>query len=88
MPLWWPADPNKMRKGIAMENNQQVLEYIVKSIKETGNDPRTQIRGYVISGNDCYITRTGNARRLIKSVETSRLEQYVAECSAVLLSFW
>lgn len=71
-----------MRKGIAMEDNQQVLEYIVKCIKETGNDPRTQIRGYVISGNDCYITRTGNARRLIKSVEPACLEKYVAGRSA------
>lgn len=65
-----------------MENNQQVLEYIVKCIKATGNDPQTQIRGYVVSGNECYITRKGNARRLIKSVETSCLERYVADCSA------
>lgn len=65
-----------------MENNQQVLEYIVKCIKDTGNDPHTQIRGYVVSGNECYITRKGDARRLIKSVEPSRLEQYVAERSA------
>lgn len=71
-----------MRKGTAMENNQQVLEYIVKCIKETGNDPRTQIRGYVISGNDRYITRSGDARRLIKSVEPSCLERYVADRSA------
>lgn len=65
-----------------MENNQQVLEYIVKCIKATGNDPQIQIRGYVVSGNDCYITRKGDARRLIKSVETSCLEQYVAERGA------
>lgn len=65
-----------------MENNQQVLEYIVKCIKDTGNDPHTQIRGYVVSGNDCYITRTGGARKLIKSVEVSCLEQYVAGGSA------
>lgn len=71
-----------MRKGIAMDNNQQVLEYIVKCIKDTGNDPRVQIRGYVISGNECYITRKGDARRLIKSVEFSCLKQYVAERSA------
>lgn len=65
-----------------MENNQQVLDYIVKCIKATGNDPRTQIEGYVASGNECYITRKGDARRLIKSVEDSCLKQYVAERSA------
>lgn len=65
-----------------MDNNQQVLEYIAKCIEDTGNDPQIQIRGYVVSGNECYITRKGDARRLIKSVETSCLERYVAERSA------
>ena len=65
-----------------MEYNQQVLEYIAKCIEDTGNDPRIQINGYVVSGNECYITRKGDARRLIKSVETSYLERYVAEHSA------
>lgn len=82
MPLWWQTDPDKVRKGIVMEYNQQVLEYIVKCIEDTGNDPQIQIHGYVLSGNECYITRKGDARRLIKSVETSYLERYVAERSA------
>lgn len=62
-----------------MANNQQMLEYIVKCIISTGDDPQTQIRGYVVSGNDRYITRTGDARRLIKSIELSHLKQYVGE---------
>ena len=61
-----------------MENDQQVLEYIVKCIQDTGDDPKLQIIGYLQSGNECYITRTGDARSLIKSVEPSRLEKYVA----------
>ena len=64
-----------------MENNQQVLEYIVKCIKETGNDPQAQIRGYVYSGNERYITRNGDARNLIKEVKISVLEQYLTESS-------
>ena len=65
-----------------MENNQQVLEYIVKCIRETGNDPQAQIQGYVRSGNERYITRNGDARNLIKAVEISVLEQYVTRHSA------
>ena len=71
-----------MRKGIAMENNQQMLEYIVKCIEETGNNPCDQILGYITSGDDRYITRNGDARTLIKVVEVSCLEQYVAKCNA------
>ena len=51
-----------------MDENQQVLEYIVKCIRDTGSDPRIQIKGYVDSGNDRYITRYGDARNLIKSI--------------------
>ena len=65
-----------------MENNQQMLEYIVKCISDTGNDPQIQIRGYVVSGNECYITRNGDARRLIQSVERTCLEQYISDRSA------
>jgi len=65
-----------------LNENEQMLEYIAKCIRATGNDPQTQIEGYVVSGNECYITRNGDARRLIKSVEFSFLKQYVAERSA------
>lgn len=64
-----------------MEQNLQILKYIIKCIKETGNDPRAQIHGYVISGNERYITRNGDARGLIKSVDVSCLEQYVSKRS-------
>lgn len=65
-----------------MDENQQVLEYIVKCIRDTGSDPRIQIKGYVDSGNDRYITRYGDARNLIKSIDLSLLEHYVADRSA------
>ena len=65
-----------------MENNQQALAYIVKCIEETGSDPHVQIKGYVSTGNECYITRNGDARRLIQSVERDCLEQYISDRSA------
>lgn len=65
-----------------MRENDQTLDYIVKCIRATGNDPRTQIYGYIHSGNACFITREGNARALIRSVELFQLEQYVTEHSA------
>lgn len=57
--------------------NKDTLEYIVSCIEKSGNDPRSQIYGYVTTGNECYITRYGDARDLIKSVDISRLEKYV-----------
>ena len=64
-----------------MDNNQRVLEYIVKCIEETGSNPRDQIRGYVSSGDERYIPRNGDARRLIKSLEIILLKQYITDFS-------
>lgn len=75
----WKTGPNKVRKGIRMEDNQKIFEYIVKCIEETGCNPRDQIKGYLSSGDERYITRYGNARSLIKSVEQSFLKQYVVK---------
>lgn len=61
---------------------QQILPYIVKCIEESGSDPRSQIIGYINSGNELYITRKGNARELIKAVDFSELEQFVGEFTA------
>ena len=62
-----------------MDNNQRVLEYIVKCIEETGSNPRDQISGYITTGDERYITRNGDARRLIKSLEIILLKQYITD---------
>ena len=65
-----------------MEDNRKILEYIVKCIEETGSNPRDQIKGYLSSGDERYITRNGDARRLIKSLEIILLKQYITDFSA------
>lgn len=57
--------------------NKDTLEYIISCIEKSGNDPRSQIYGYVTTGNECYITRVGNARDLIKSINKQVLTQYL-----------
>ena len=64
-----------------MENSKfnETVESIISSIKRSGHDPYAQIYGYLTSGNDMYITRTGNARELIKQVDSALLWEYVRE---------
>lgn len=57
--------------------NKETLEYIISCIEKSGNDPRSQIYGYVTTGNECYITRVGNARDLIKRINKQVLTQYL-----------
>ena len=62
-----------------MEDNKFIatMESIVSSIEKTGLDPYDQLYGYLTTGNDMYITRTGNARALIKTLEWEQVWEYV-----------
>jgi len=62
-----------------MEDNKFIatMESIVSSIEEKGMDPYEQLYGYLTTGKEEYITRTGNARELIKALDWSQVYGYV-----------
>ena len=62
-----------------MESNKFIatMESIVSSIEEKGMDPYEQLYGYLTTGKEEYITRTGNARELIKTLDWSQVYGYV-----------
>ena len=62
--------------------NKDTLEYIISCIEKSGNDPRSQIYGYITTGNELYITRHGNARELIKTIDVSVLAEYTTQKNA------
>ena len=53
------------------------MESIVSSIEKTGMDPYSQLYGYLTTGKEEYITRTGNARELIKTLNRQQVYEYV-----------
>lgn len=58
---------------------EQTISVIVDAIKEAGYDPYVQLVGYLKTGQDYYITRTNNARALIKNIEKDELQRYLDE---------
>lgn len=61
-----------------MANNfENTMEHIVASIRSAGYDPYDQLYGYLKTGDDTYITRTGNARSLIKTLDRSQVQGFV-----------
>ena len=63
-------------------SNFDRIERIVAAMRQAGYDPYAQLRGYLITGNAAYITRSGNARELIHSVDTWQLQIYLQHCAA------
>ena len=61
------------------ESNGCVMELISKSIQEAGYDPYTQLYGFLMTGNECFVTRSGKARERLKGVDRMELETYVRQ---------
>ena len=53
------------------------MEHIVTSIRSAGYEPYDQLYGYLKTCDETYITRTGDARRLVKVLDREQLQQYV-----------
>lgn len=56
---------------------ESTMEHIVDSIRTAGYEPYDQLYGYLKTGDETYITRTGDARSLIKALDRSLLQCYI-----------
>lgn len=55
----------------------EAMQSICRSITAAGYDPYSQLTGYLLSGNDAYITRTGNARAMVETLDRTQIQLYV-----------
>ena len=53
------------------------ITYIEEQLRKSGYDPYAQLHGFLQTGDDRYITRTGNARAKILELDWSTLREYV-----------
>lgn len=66
-----------------METNfENIMAHIVASIRAAGYEPYDQLYGYLKTGDDTYITRTGDARNLIKKLERNQVQCFFEELCA------
>lgn len=50
---------------------------VCNSISQAGFDPYSQLMGYLLTGEDYYITRTGDARSIIVTLDKIQIQTYV-----------
>jgi len=62
---------------------EETMEQIVASIRSAGYEPYDQLYGYVKTGDETYITRSGDARKLIKDLDRNRVQSFVEELRAL-----
>lgn len=56
-----------------MNEAEEILKNVYKSLKEKGYNPINQLVGYILSGDPTYITSHNNARSLIRQLERDEL---------------
>lgn len=56
---------------------EETIEYIVAVLKEAGYDPYEQLYAYASTGNEAYITRRGDARSLIVTLDRQQLIDFL-----------
>ncbi len=59
------------------QEHNNIMNRIVRSLREAGYDPYEQLTGYLLTGEDFYITRHNNARNEVKKINTAWLIQYI-----------
>lgn len=55
----------------------EVIDVVTAALSQAGYDPRSQLFGYVQTGDLTYITRLKNARQLVKLLDIDKLKIYL-----------
>ena len=53
------------------------ISEVYLAIQEAGYEPYDQLTGYIRTGNDQYITRCRNARKIVTEMDPEMIKQYL-----------
>ena len=53
------------------------MSEVYMALQETGFEPFDQLTGYVRTGNDQYITRRHNARKIVTEMDSEMIKQHL-----------
>ena len=56
---------------------QETMDYVVSVLKDAGYEPYDQLYAYASTGNESYITRKGDARKLIAQFDREQVRNYI-----------
>lgn len=59
------------------DDYRKKVEYIVSVLRDAGYSPYDQLYAYAITENENYITRQGDARKMVVSLDRELLIKYV-----------
>ena len=55
------------------------ISEVCQILLDAGYEPFEQLTGYIQTGNDQYITRRGNARKIVTEMDTALIRKYLRQ---------
>ena len=55
------------------------INIIIAALKDAGYDPKAQLTGYLLTGNESFITHRDGARDMIHLVDKEEIRAYLQE---------
>ena len=56
---------------------ESAIEKVVMALRAAGYDPIAQLTGYIQTDDDTVITRTGDARAIIRTLDKAHITAYI-----------
>ena len=56
---------------------KETIDYVVSVLKDAGYELYDQLYAYASTGNESYITRKGDARKLIAQLDREQIWNYI-----------
>ena len=56
---------------------KETIDYVVSVLTDAGYEPYDQLYAYASTGNESYITRKGDARKLIAQLDREQIWNYI-----------
>ena len=58
---------------------EKQIALVIAALSDVGYDPYAQLTGYLQTGDETFITRNGNARAIIKTLDKEQITLYVSK---------
>ena len=62
---------------MAQTDFEKQITLVIAALSDAGYDPYAQLTGFIQTGDETFITRRGNAREIIKTLEKEKISQYL-----------
>lgn len=63
--------------GLEQKEFESLIHKVINAMEAAGYDPLAQFTGYLQTGDETFITRSGEARTIVRSLDKEQIADYL-----------